>query len=119
MSGRRAFKVNGKAVRLVNTLILEDPRGMELLQIQAKVASVRNAMDIERREFALVSEVPWGPGADFRSLILSRLAQGRGPVFATIKKDLVNVIRDEYKVNVAGKSDLEVKGNILDHGEFR
>ena len=79
--GRRVFKIDGKAVRVLNKLIMEDTRGIELLQMQGKVLSVRNAMDIER-------------------------PQGKGQVLATVKKDLINVIHDQYNVNVPGKSEL-------------
>lgn len=41
--------------------------------------------------------------------------RGGGPPFATVKKDLINVVRDEYVVERMGKPPLEVRGNILDH----
>ena len=44
--------------------------------------------------------------------------RGGGPPFATVKKDLINVVRDEYTVDVMGKPPLEVRGSILDHGWF-
>ena len=76
--GRKCFKIDGKAVTVLNKLIMQDMRGLPLLQMQGKVVSVRNAMDIERPE-------------------------GRGQPFATVKKDLVNIVRDQYNVNVNGK----------------
>ena len=45
--GDRAFKVNGKALRIRDTLVLESP-GEELLTIQEKKLSVRDRMEIER-----------------------------------------------------------------------
>lgn len=75
--GRRAYKIDGKALNVRNTLAMQTPAGVDLLQMQGKVASVRNAMDIE------------SPNA-------------RGPTLATVKKDLINVVRDEYNVNVHG-----------------
>ncbi|KAI9012217.1 hypothetical protein DFJ74DRAFT_296600 [Hyaloraphidium curvatum] len=87
--GRKAYKIDGKAITLRNTLVMETPQGAALLQMQGKAVSVRQAMDIER------------PG-------------GKGEPFCTIKKDLVNVVRDEYEVKMrGGKPDLEVRGNIL------
>ena len=45
--GRRAFKVNGKAVRLRRTLVLEDANGAELFKIQERPVRVRDVMEIE------------------------------------------------------------------------
>ena len=86
--GQRAFKVDGKALRLRNTLNIEGPRGEVLCQIQARVARVRDSMAIERN----------------------------GQKIAEVHKDLVNIIHDHFKVNMVGRGpDLEVSGNILDH----
>ena len=35
-AGRRAFKVNGKAIRVRDTLVLETPTGEELFTIQTR-----------------------------------------------------------------------------------
>jgi uncharacterized protein YxjI len=85
--GEKAFKVNGKALRLRDTLVLESPGGEELYEIQEKKLSVRDKMEIERD----------------------------GKTIATIKKALVSPLRDRYSVEVEGGSDIEVKGNIVDH----
>ena len=45
--GRRAFKVNGKAVRLRSTLVLEDADGRALFKIQERPVRVRDVMEIE------------------------------------------------------------------------
>ena len=87
-SGRRAFKVNGKALRLRRTLVIEDARGAELLKIQDRPVRVRDVMEIE--------------------------AAGGGTV-ATVKKALITPLRDRYTVDVAGGADLSVQGNIVDH----
>jgi uncharacterized protein YxjI len=84
--GERAFKVNGKALRLRETLVLEAPSGEELYTIQEKKLSVRDKMDIERD----------------------------GATVATVKKALVG-IRDRYAIDLAGGGDLSAKGNIVDH----
>ena len=84
--GERAFKVNGKALRLRDTLVLEAPSGEELYTIQEKKLSVRDKMEIERG----------------------------GATAATVKKALVG-IRDRYAIDVAGGDDLSAKGNIVDH----
>ena len=86
-SGERAFKVNGKALRLRDTFVLETPGGEELFTIQEKKLSVRDKMEIERD----------------------------GRKVATIKKALVTPLRDRYSIEVEGGPDLEAKGNIVDH----
>lgn len=86
-SGDRALKVNGKALRIRNTLVLESPSGEELFTIQEKKLSVRDKMEIERD----------------------------GRTVATIKKALVSPLRDRFSIEVDGGRDLEAKGNIVDH----
>ncbi|HEX2346409.1 MAG TPA: LURP-one-related family protein [Gaiellaceae bacterium] len=85
--GERAFRVNGKALRLRDTFVLETPGGEELFTIQEKKLSVRDKMEIERD----------------------------GRKVATIKKALVTPLRDRYSIEVEGGPDLEAKGNIVDH----
>jgi uncharacterized protein YxjI len=88
--GERAFKVNGKALRVRDTLVLESPSGDELLSIQEKKVRVRDTMEIERD----------------------------GKTIATVKKALVSPVRDRYSIEVEGEDDLEAKGNIVEH-EFK
>jgi uncharacterized protein YxjI len=85
--GERAFKVNGKALRVRDTLVLESRSGEELFTIQEKKLSVRDKMEIERG----------------------------GKTVATIKKALINPLRDRYSIEVEGGEDMEAKGNILEH----
>ena len=85
----RVFKVDGKALRLRETLVLEGRDDQELFTIQEKKLSVRGKMDIERN----------------------------GDTVASVKKALVG-IRDRYSIEVAGGPDLNATGNILDH-EFQ
>lgn len=84
--GERAFRVDGKALRLRRTLVLESRAGDELFTIQEKKLSVRDRMEIERD----------------------------GQTVATIKKALVG-IRDRYSIEVAGGHHLSAKGNVVDH----
>ena len=86
-AGDKAFKVNGKALRLRDTFVLEGPRGEELLTIQEKKLSIRDKMQIERD----------------------------GKTVATIKKALITPLRDRYSIEVEGGPDMEAKGNIVDH----
>ena len=83
--GDRAFKVNGKALRIRRTMIIESPSGQELLKIQEKKLSVRDKMTIER-----------------------------GDVRATVHKRLIG-IRDHYIIEVDGGEDLKAHGNIVNH----
>jgi uncharacterized protein YxjI len=85
--GERAFKVDGKALRARDTLVLEAPSGEELFTIQERKLSVRDKMEIEHG----------------------------GQTVATIKKALVSPLRDRYSIEVEGGDDMEVKGNVLDH----
>ena len=85
--GERAFKVDGKAVRVRDTLVLESLSGEELFTIQEKKLSVRDKMEIEHD----------------------------GRTVATIKKALVTPLRDRYSIEVEDGEDIEAKGNIVDH----
>ena len=46
--GRRAFTVDGKALRIRKTLILKRPEGGDVFTIQKKLLSIRDRMEIER-----------------------------------------------------------------------
>jgi len=89
--GNRVFKVNGKALRVRETLVFEDAAGRELLKIQERKLRVRDTMEIE--------------DADGRTV-------------ATVKKALITPLRERFDVHVEGGPDLEVQGNIVDH-EYR
>jgi uncharacterized protein YxjI len=85
--GERAFKVDGKAVRLRDTLIVEGPGGEELFKIQEKKLSIRDKMEIE--------------------------AGGR--TAATVKKALVSPLRDRFSIELESGGELTAKGNVVDH----
>ena len=85
--GERAFKVDGKALRVRSTFILESPSGEELFKIQEKAVRVRDTMEIE-------------PDGD---------------TVATIKKALVSPLRDRFSIDLEDGGDLSAKGNIVDH----
>ena len=46
--GERAYKVNGKAVRVRQTFVLEDPSGGEVARIQERKLSIRDKIAVER-----------------------------------------------------------------------
>jgi uncharacterized protein YxjI len=84
--GRRAFRLDGKALRLRTTFVLEDAAGNEVAKLQERKLSVRDKMEIERG----------------------------GRSIATVKKALVG-IRDRFSIDVEGGPDLAAKGNLVDH----
>jgi uncharacterized protein YxjI len=86
--GERAFKVDGKALRVRQTLIFEDRDGRELYKIQERMLRVKDSMEIE---------------------------DAGGQRAAMVKKALITPVRERWSVNVRGGPDLEVQGNILDH----
>src|SRR3954465_6765622 len=84
--GERAYKVNGKAVRLRETFVLEDTSGGEVARIQERKLSVRDKVAIERD----------------------------GDKVATVHKALVG-IRDRFAIDVERGADMKAKGNVVDH----
>jgi uncharacterized protein YxjI len=86
--GQKVFKVDGKALRVRQTLIFEDAHGSELPKVQERMLRVKDSMEIE------------GP---------------HGENMATVKKALITPVRERWVVKIKGGPDLEVKGNILDH----
>ena len=45
--GRRAFKVDGKMLRVRDTLFFEDANGNELCKLQQRLVTIRDSMTIE------------------------------------------------------------------------
>jgi uncharacterized protein YxjI len=89
--GQRVFKVDGKALRVRDTLKFRDRQGNELCKIQEKKVRVKDTMEIE------------GP---------------HGETLAKVKKAIITPVRDRWTVKIGGGPDLDVQGNILDH-EYR
>jgi uncharacterized protein YxjI len=87
-SGERAYKVDGKALRLRKTLVLEDPEGHELAKIQSRIMRVRDTMEVEDPD---------------------------GNRMALVKKAIISPFRDRWDVEIADGPDLEVQGNVVDH----
>jgi uncharacterized protein YxjI len=90
-AGQKVFKVDGKALRVRDTLKFEDAHGNELCKIQEKMLRVKDSIEIE------------GP---------------HGERLAMVKKALITPVRDRWTVKIGNGPDLEVQGNILDH-EYR
>jgi len=87
-SGQRAYKVDGKALRVRQTLVFEDPDGRKLAKIQETVARVRDSMEVEDDD---------------------------GNRLAMVKKALISPIRDRWTVKIGDGPDLDVQGNLVDH----
>ena len=86
--GKKAFKVDGKVLRIRKTLVFEDAKGKKLAQIQERLLAIKDTMVIEDAD---------------------------GKDIATVKKALIAPFRDRWDVKVKDGPDLDVQGNILDH----
>jgi uncharacterized protein YxjI len=86
--GQRVYKVDGKALRVRQTLLFEDANGRELCKIQERMLRIKDSMEVE------------GPD---------------GHQVAMVKKALITPLRDRFVVKIKNGPDLEVQGNILDH----
>ncbi len=84
--GERAYKVNGKAVRVRQTFVLEDPSGGEVARIQERKLSIRDKIAVERD----------------------------GDTIATVHKALVG-IRDRFAIDMKHGDDMKAHGNVVDH----
>ena len=89
--GERCLKVDGKSLRIRKTLVFEAPDGRELYKIQERMLRVKDTMAIEDAD---------------------------GNHAATVKKALITPLRERFVVKIEGGSDLDIKGNIVDH-EYR
>ncbi|MFD4814965.1 LURP-one-related/scramblase family protein, partial [Streptomyces sp. NPDC058418] len=83
---KKAFLVDGKALRLRDTLELKDPTGQVLITLRQKLLSLRGAMTIERGDQPL----------------------------ATIRKKRLSLLRNHYRVTLVDGTELDVSGRILD-----
>lgn len=86
-NGNRAFKVDGKALRIRNTFVLEDAAGNEVASVQEKMLRIKDVMEIERG----------------------------GRTIATVKKALISPLRDRFDVKIEGDGDWDIQGNITAH----
>ena len=87
-AGKRTFKVDGKALRVRETLNFEDAHGNVLCKIQERKLRVKDSMEVE---------------------------DAHGKQVAMVKKKIVSPVRDRFTVKIKNGPDLEVKGNILQH----
>jgi len=86
--GQKAFKVDGKALRLRKTFQLESPSGEQLYRIQKRMLRVRDSMAVENAQ---------------------------GDTIAKIHKAMISPFRDRWIVDLGNGESWKVKGKILDH----
>ena len=89
--GEKLYRVDGKVLRIRQTLDFKDMNGRKLCQIQERLLSIKESMEIED-------------------------AQGRA--VAVVKKALIAPLRERYTVRIKNGPDLSITGNILDY-EYR
>ena len=89
--GQRVFKVDGKALRVRDTLLFKDAQGNDMCKIQERMLRVKDSMEIE---------------------------DAHGKRIALVKKALITPVRERWTVKIGNGPDLEEQGNILDH-EYR
>jgi uncharacterized protein YxjI len=86
--GDAVYKVDGKAFTLLREkLAFEDTQGRELAFIREKLIALTTSYEILRD----------------------------GKLAAVVKKDLINLFRVGFTVDVPGPDDLEATGSLLDH----
>ena len=80
--------MDGKVLRVRDTLQFKDLKGNILCQIQERMLRIKDSMAIE---------------------------DGDGKKIAEVKKALITPLRDRWTVKIRSGPDLDVQGNILDH----
>lgn len=89
-AGERVFRIDGKALRVRDTLQMEDLQTGDDYRLQEKLLRVKDSMTVTKD----------------------------GQKAAVVKKAIVSPIRDRFTVSIPGTGDLKIKGNVLDH-EYR
>jgi uncharacterized protein YxjI len=84
--GGKAFLVDGKVLRVRQTLEIQDPGGRVLVTVRKKLVTMHETMEIEQD----------------------------GTVVATVRKALISPLHHRSVVDLADGSQLEAVGNVLD-----
>jgi uncharacterized protein YxjI len=84
-NGNHVFAVDGQAFHLRRTLVLQDPAGNPLYEINQSLAHVHHTFEVKRGD----------------------------AVVATIQKALLNVLGDHFTVDLAGGEQLKVTGDWI------
>jgi uncharacterized protein YxjI len=87
-TGQRAFKVSGKSIRLRDTIRFEDMQGAGLCEVRADADGDRDTMVVA------------GP---------------HGEHLATIRREPISPVRDQFTIELAGGTMLNVLGNVPAH----
>ena len=85
--GRPVLHVDGKVLSLRDRLVLRDPSGREVAQVQRKLASMRPTYEISVG----------------------------GEQLAKVRKQLFTPFVDRYVIDIPGPDDLELVGDLFDH----
>jgi len=86
--GQKVFHVDGKVMRVRDTLFFKDMQGNNLAKIQERKLRIKETMEIE------------GPD---------------GETLAMVKKALITPLRERWVAKIGDGPDLTVQGNIVDH----
>jgi uncharacterized protein YxjI len=84
--GGKAFLVDGKVLRLRQTLEIQDPNGRVLVTVRKKLIAMHETMEIDED----------------------------GALVATVRQALVSPLRHRSSVDLADGTQLDVTGSILD-----
>jgi uncharacterized protein YxjI len=85
--GQPVLHVDGKVLSLRNRLVLRDPEGREVAQVQRKLVAMRPTY----------------------------LISVAGQEAAEVRKRLFTPFGDRFTIDVPGPNDLEMRGDLLDH----
>lgn len=83
-AGRRAFLVDGKAMRLRETFELKDPGGAVLATVRKKLLALRDTLEVERD----------------------------GTVVAAVRKAWFSPLRQRFTVELADGREMEIVGDL-------
>jgi uncharacterized protein YxjI len=85
--GERVFRVDAKVLRVRDTVYIKDTDGTELIKLQKRLLRARNTMAIERGDERV----------------------------ATVRKAIIDPLRDRFTIDLASGGSMQAQGNILDH----
>jgi len=85
--GRPVLQVDGKVLSLRNRLVLRDPQGREVAEVQRKLIAMRPTYRISIT----------------------------GQPVAEVRKHLFTPFGDRFTIDVPGPDDLEMEGDLFDH----
>jgi uncharacterized protein YxjI len=85
--GRPVLHVDGKVLSLRNRLVLRDPEGNEVAQVQRKLVALRPTYEISVG----------------------------GREVAEVRKHFFTPFGDRFTIDIPGPGDLEMAGNLFDH----